>query len=103
MSNRLSAYGFESLAKPREIPIFAQKALDRCHIVLPDSPQPIGALIYEGCYYAYVKFFAEEDKAKRIAQRLQQKGNEVVLTRVRKGLVLWVLEPDARPTRRAVR
>ncbi len=86
----------------RNIPIFAQKALDRCHIVFPDSPDPTGAIIFENKYYAYVKFFEDQEKAKKVAQRLVGKGNEVILTRVRKGLVLWVLEPDAQRIGRIV-
>ncbi|MGB3491224.1 MAG: hypothetical protein WBA57_00745 [Elainellaceae cyanobacterium] len=88
---------------PQSLPVFAQKALDRCHVVLPDSSHPVGALIYEDQYYVLVKFFDTDEKAKRAAQRLRERGNEVILTRVRKGLVLWVLEPDAERVGRVVR
>ena len=84
-----------SQQSPGEILVFAQKALDRCHVVFPDCPNPTSAIIFESKYYAYVRFYANQHKAKQAAQRLIGKGNEVILTRVRKGLVLWVLEPDA--------
>ncbi|GEM_PF-2881424 len=88
---------------PQSLPVFAQKALDRCHVMLPDSTHPVGALIYENQFYVYVKFFDNDDKAKHVAQKLVERGNEVILTRVRKGLVLWVLELDAERVGRVIR
>ncbi|MGF1499098.1 MAG: hypothetical protein ACFB8W_20065 [Elainellaceae cyanobacterium] len=82
-------------------PIFAQKALDRCHVIVPDMSKPIGAVIYDGQFYSYVKLFRDLDAAQRGARRLAQKGNKVILTRVRKGLVLWVLELDARQVKQS--
>jgi len=84
------------------IPIFAQKALDRCHIVFPDCSHPTSAIFFENHYYAYVKFYVDEERAQQAAHRLIQKGNGVILTRVRKGLVLWMLEPDAQQIGRIV-
>ncbi|MEB3356104.1 MAG: hypothetical protein VKK04_05210 [Synechococcales bacterium] len=89
---------------PEELtPIFAQKALDRCHVIIPDMPKPISAVVYEGQFYSYVKLFKDLESAQRGAKRLTEKGNKVILTRVRKGLVLWILELDARQTERALR
>lgn len=82
-------------------PIFSQKLVDRCHIVLPDSPDPTGAIHYDGRYYAYVKFFPTVEIARQKADLLSQRGRLVLLTRVAKGLVLWVHEPDARLAVRA--
>lgn len=76
-------------------PIFSQKLVDRCHIVLPDTPKPTSAICYEGQYYAYVKFFPNVETARQKADLMTQRGNAVLLTRVPKGLVLWVHEPDA--------
>lgn len=78
------------------IPVFLQRLVERCHITLPDSPEPIGAIHYEGEYFVYLKFFPSQDAAQRAAQRMVEKGNRVILTRVPKGLVLWVYEPEAR-------
>ncbi|MEM7772346.1 MAG: hypothetical protein AAGA75_09430 [Cyanobacteria bacterium P01_E01_bin.6] len=77
------------------VPVFAQKALDRCHIIFPDCEQPTSAIFYEQQYYAYVKFFASSEKAQEVAQRLIGKGKRVILTRVRTGIVLWIHEPEA--------
>jgi hypothetical protein len=78
-------------------PIFAQKAVERCHIALPDVPEPTGAIHYGGQYYAYVKFFPTVEIARQKAALMTQRGSTVLLTRVPKGLVLWVLEIDAQP------
>ncbi len=78
-------------------PIFSQKLVDRCHILLPDTPTPTSAIHYEGRYYAYVKFFPTVEIARQKADLIAQRGNLVLLTRIPKGLVLWVHEPDARP------
>lgn len=77
------------------VPIFAQKLVERCHIVLPDTPTPTSAILYEGRFYGYVKFFPTVEAARRAAERMTDRGNAVILTRVPKGLVLWVLEPQA--------
>lgn len=81
-------------------PIFSQKLVERCHVILPDTIEPIGAIAYEGHYYAYVKFFSTVESAQRGAERLIEKGNAVILTRIPKGLVLWVYEPDAKLARK---
>lgn len=78
-------------------PIFSQKLVDRCHVILPDTPKPIGAIAYEGQYYVYVRCFPTVEIARRKAEMMSQRGNTVLLTRTPKGLVLWVLELDARP------
>jgi hypothetical protein len=85
----------QAQVQPGPAPIFSQKLVERCHVILPDSPKPTGAIVYEGQYYVYVKFFANADGAQRGASRLISKGNAVILTRAPKGLVLWVHEPEA--------
>jgi hypothetical protein len=92
----------EPAAQPSDepTPIFSQKLVDRCHVVLPDSPQPTSAIYYEGQYYAFVKFFPTVEIAQQKAALMTQRGNAVLLTRVAKGLVLWVHEPDAQLAQR---
>jgi hypothetical protein len=77
-------------------PIFSQKAVERCHVVLPSMLEPVSAIHYEGQYYIYVKFFPTADIAQQKAGLMRQRGNSVLLTRIPKGLVLWVLEVDAK-------
>jgi hypothetical protein len=82
--------------KPLEpTPIFSQKAVERCHILLPNMPTPLGAIHYEGEYYIFVRVFPTVEIAQHKAELMRQRGNSVLLTRIPKGLVLWVLEPDA--------
>ncbi|MEB3233044.1 MAG: hypothetical protein VKJ64_18715 [Leptolyngbyaceae bacterium] len=81
--------------KVDELLILPMQEVKRCHVQVPDMPKPIGAVSYNGCYYSYVMAYAEEDAAHRGAQRLIQKGNEVLLTTTPRRLILWVQEPDA--------
>ncbi len=85
-----------SFGSSRPFVVLAQKLVLKCHIVLPDTPRPMSAIFYGGHYYAYVRFYSAVEAAQRGAMRLLEKGNRIVLTRVPKGLVLWVLEPDAK-------
>ncbi|MBE9179762.1 hypothetical protein IQ268_14425 [Oculatella sp. LEGE 06141] len=77
-------------------PIFVQKLVERCHIALPDTPKPTSAIFYEGQFYAYVRFFSSVDVARQKAALMTARGNNVILTRVPRGLVMWVHEPEAR-------
>jgi len=81
-------------------PAFSPLILNRnsvrtCHITLPDTPKPIGAIAYNSQLYSYVKFYSTLEAAQRAFERMENHGHTVVLTQVPKGLVLWVLEPDA--------
>jgi hypothetical protein len=99
----LSSSSFSTMINlPESTPVLSPKQVKRCHIVLPDDPKPTGAIIYGNRYYAYVRAFPSQDAAERGAQRLLAKGNQVVLTTTHKGLVLWVLEPEAQPVRPSV-
>jgi|GEM_PF-2176950 len=79
-----------------QCPILDQKLVINCHIYLPDTPKAVSAICYNGDYYSYVRLYTDPEAAQRGVDRLLSLGNSVVLTQVRKGLVLWVLEPDAR-------
>lgn len=80
---------------PDSAPVFAQKLVDRCHVLLPDESKPTSAICYEGQFYAYVRFFPTLEAARQKAELVMKRGNAAILTRVPKGVVLWVLEPDA--------
>jgi hypothetical protein len=72
-----------------------QSAVKTCHISLSDLPKPVGAIVHNNRFYSYVKFYLTPEAAQRGVERMIKLGNVVVLTQVPKGLVLWVLEPDA--------
>lgn len=80
-------------------PIIDQKLVINCHIFLPDTPKAVSAICYNGDYYSYVRLYPDAEAAQRGVERMLSLGNNVILTQVRKGLVLWVLEPDARLAR----
>ncbi len=77
------------------IPIVMQKVTDRCHVILPGTAKPTSAIIFDDKFYIFVKFFPFDAVARRKADLMVSRGNQVVLTRVPKGLVLWTLELDA--------
>lgn len=84
------------------VPLLNSQSLRKCHVLLPGEPKASSAIIYGNQYYVYVRIFSDAESAQRAVDRMQQKGNKVVLTETRRGLVLWVLEPDARPVVRSL-
>ncbi|MDX2241705.1 MAG: hypothetical protein NW224_13555 [Leptolyngbyaceae cyanobacterium bins.302] len=81
------------------IPILNGKAVKSCHIVVPDLPKPVGAIAYEGRFYSYFRCYEDTASVQRVATRLIARGDQVLLTQVRRGLVLWVFEPEAQLAR----
>jgi hypothetical protein len=84
------------------IPILMQKVMDRCHVALPGTAKPTSAIAFEEKFYVYVKFFVSDAIARQKAEMMVSRGNQVVLTRVPKGMVLWVQESDAQLVKRRV-
>jgi hypothetical protein len=76
--------------------ILNRQAFKSCHIYLPDLPKPVGAIAIGNQLFSFVRFYPTLEAAQRGCDRLTQRGNQAVLTQIPKGLVLWVLEPDAR-------
>lgn len=80
---------------PTPTPIVDRRLVRTCHITLPDTPKPISAIAYNNKLFSYVKFYPTLEAAQRASARMIKHGNQAVLTQVPRGLVLWVLEPDA--------
>lgn len=83
----------ETLAEAR---VLDSREVQHCHITAPDLPRPTGAIAYGGQLYSYLRLFPTLEAAQRAAARSMGRGNQVLLTRVPKGFVLWILEPEAR-------
>jgi hypothetical protein len=66
-----------------------------CHIQTADSAQRLAAICVDEAYYSFFRATAEQQTALKLAARLQQRGDRVVLTKLPKGYGVWVLEPDA--------
>lgn len=81
--------------QPNALFVLDRKAVRTCHIALPDTPKPTGAIAYNDGFYSFVRFYPTLEAAQRGSERLLKLGNSVILIRVPKGLALWVLEPDA--------
>ncbi|NET09547.1 MAG: hypothetical protein F6K09_19905 [Merismopedia sp. SIO2A8] len=95
MSNTLDDF-IQDISEVETIPVLEMRDVKRCHILVPDVAKPIGAVFHHNRYYSYVMAYADESAAHRGAQRLMKKGNQVLLTKAPRRLVLWVLEPDAK-------
>ncbi len=66
-----------------------------CHIQVPDESDRLAAIQVGDQYYSFFKVVKERQKTLQVAARLVYRGDEVVITHVSKGDVIWVLEPDA--------
>lgn len=56
--------------------------------------ESIAAICVDRGYYSFFKV-ADAPTAAKLIDRLQQRGDRVVLTQTPKGYAIWVLEPDA--------
>ncbi len=66
-----------------------------CHIQVPDEIDRLAAIQVGDQYYSFFKVIKERQKTLQVAARLVYKGDEVVITLVSKGDVIWILEPGA--------
>jgi len=98
VSNSLSMSS--SFSPATSIPILNGKSVINCHITVPDLPKPVGAIVYEGKYYSYFRRYEDIASVQRAAARLIARGDLILLTQVRRGLILWVFEPEAQLVRR---
>ncbi|NEQ96555.1 MAG: hypothetical protein F6K30_07505 [Cyanothece sp. SIO2G6] len=94
MPNTLDDF-IQTIIDSEPTPVLPISGVKRCHILLPDTPKPIGGVAYGDQYYSYVMAYAEEAAAQRGAARLVSKGEKVLLTTNARQLILWVMEPNA--------
>jgi hypothetical protein len=77
------------------LPILNRTAFKSCHVLLPDEDKPLSAVRYGNQFFSYFRAYTSVEAVQKDAARLIARGDRVVLTQVRKGLILWVFEPDA--------
>lgn len=94
-----SRFSSSPVSPVASIPILNRKSVINCHIMVPDLPKPVGAIAYGGKFYSYFRCYPDVESVQRAAARLIARGDLILLTQVRKGLVLWVFEPDAQLAR----
>lgn len=82
-------------ASSSKIPVLSGKTVKSCHVIVPDLPKPVAAIAYAGEFYSYFRCYQDVTAVQRAAVRLISRGDRILLTQVRRGLILWVLEPDA--------
>lgn len=92
-----SSPAFSQVANQPQFKILESRSQYRsCHIRVPDESDRLAAIQVGDQYYSFFKVVKERQKALQIAARLVYRGDEVVITHVSKGDVIWILEPDAR-------
>jgi len=71
-----------------------------CHISVPDLDDQIAAVALNEQFYGLFKVLNSRAEAITVADRLAQKSEPLVVTRLGKGYGIWVWEPDAQPRRK---
>ena len=82
----------------------AREQYQTCRICLPDAPERLLAILFEGQYYRFVKVATDRKQALSLAAKLEQKGQPAVITSTHDRDAVWSLAPDADPEeRRSIR
>lgn len=68
-----------------------------CHIRLPDETERLPAIALDGKYYSFFRSLEDVQKTLGLILKLTARGEQVALTKTRRGYVIWVHEPDASP------
>ncbi len=67
-----------------------------CRIAVPDLDRPVAAIEVNNSYYSLFQVAPDLNRAETIAQRLAQRGDDVIITAIPKGGAIWVKEINAR-------
>ncbi len=70
------------------------------HIRIPESDDIVAAIAVAGQYYSFFRVEKRWGIALQMAERLHDRGDDVVITQIPKGFAIWVLESDATGLRR---
>lgn len=90
-------YGIWVLEPARIVP---RQEFKTCHVRVPDLEEALPAIALDDEYYSFFKTAETLDQAQIWLDKLQQKGDFVVLTQAGKRLGLWVYEPEAQQVRK---
>ncbi|MBP0037211.1 MAG: hypothetical protein J7519_05815 [Roseofilum sp. SID1] len=74
-----------------------------CKINVPDLDRPIAAIRVNQTYYSLFQVIQDSERAETIAERLTQRGDEVMITPTPKGSALWVKEAQGSPVSRSTK
>jgi hypothetical protein len=70
-------------------------AYEVCQILVPDLAKPLTAIKVNSRCYGLLRRVSDEKKAIALANRLNQRASETVITQNVGDFAVWVLEPDA--------
>ncbi|MGF1520699.1 MAG: hypothetical protein ACFBSF_00080 [Leptolyngbyaceae cyanobacterium] len=65
-----------------------------CHIKVPEEPQRLSAITLDSKFYSFFRVLEEPTKTLGLLLKLTARGNQVAMTPIRRGYVIWVHEPD---------
>mgnify|MGYP001806200612 CR=1 FL=1 len=70
-----------------------------CHVWLPDWKERIAAICVDKEYYSLFRAVKDAEETLALVTKLGKKGNKTVITKIPKGYVIWVIEPEAIPVK----
>ncbi|MEB3181192.1 MAG: hypothetical protein VKL59_19480 [Nostocaceae cyanobacterium] len=78
----------------------AKKILDpsqytQCRVKIPRFQQRLLAVAVNGEYYTFLRAEKTIDKVLETIAKLEQKANQIVITKTEKNYAIWLLEPEA--------
>jgi hypothetical protein len=73
----------------------APEQYQMCHIRVPEVPERLEAIYVGGKYYSLFKADQSAQQSIDLVRKLQQRGDEPIVTRSTQIDTIWVLEPDA--------
>ncbi|MEL6381122.1 MAG: hypothetical protein AAFQ89_01345 [Cyanobacteria bacterium J06626_18] len=72
-----------------------------CHIQVPEESQRLSAITLDGKFYSFFRALKEPIKTLGLLLKLTARGNQVAMTPISRGYVVWVHEPDGAPVKSA--
>lgn len=93
------ASGFHA-AEPsanREVQILrSERDYRSCKIQVPDLDKPLTGIAYNQKFYSLLRIVRDEAQSAELAEKLERKGNQALITASAYGYSVWVLEPEGR-------
>lgn len=68
---------------------------ETCRVQVPQTDRRCFAILVNGEYYRLFRARKTEDKAIEMADRLRERGDRVMITKLSQGHALWIWEPQA--------
>lgn len=70
---------------------------DTCHISVPDESGRLPAIALAGRFYSFFRSLHDPNQVIGMLLKLSSRGEQMALTLINQGYVLWANEPEAKP------